>query len=53
MKVKFAGDGAKMSCKSCFQMFSCSLLNRRTDVMKSHGVRTVACVCGPESYDIL
>ena len=53
MKVKFAGDGAKMSRKSSFQMFSFSLLNRGTDVMKSHGVRTVACVSGPENYDIL
>jgi len=52
MKIKFNGDGAKMTRNSNYIILSLSLLQSGHDVMSAKGNRTIAIVDNAEDYVI-
>ena len=53
MLVKVAGDGVRVTRNTSMQLFGFSLLNWGRDVLSPSAVRTVAVMCGSESYETL
>lgn len=53
IRIKFSGDGAKMTNKSNFVLLSFSILDSGKQVMSAKGNRTLAGVDGGENYETM